>query len=551
MFKSKSFDLVNEEKAKKRERLYQPRRMRWLKYIILPAVFSFALLLILVNVDFSDNNDEVTSNSTDLGSESTYSKNKCVDQWNTSLLISSYEFENNTLERGFFCGCFELLNFTIENSTITHISNGTFDQNSTSNLLSLQLINVQLESLSHLALQGLQKLQNFTLINGNNAFKPHGFLSALAKTVIQAKIHQHYSTEIIYSFSDFLGPLNFTQLKWLDLSGTNFGETFSADSFENLPVLEELILNNCGLRQMKWETIPITLKMLPPMEILGHTPETIINNEKGSTVKAEAASNPQLVGTSPQVTSSTRPTVTWSTEEVTPEPETSTVDESGTQYCDEDLCQELICNLYSGSVDQENSTSCEDGILVELCESDCSSTFNFCVALDDNFNSSIGCCSNRTTKCVTSTQVTWYKANRGLVIGLGVGIFFIGLFLGVVSVYLTIRLKPSWCSDADKGRRDSNTMGLFAPKSEKDRCNSEGIPISTLDNNEYITAYHRYLEQANHRPTESNKYICPPRDRAPSVPPSSIYNCRLPLPLPLPERNNNIYESCELYEELP
>jgi len=154
MFKSKSFDLVNEERTKKPERLYQPRRMRWLKYIILPAVFSFALLLILVNVDFSDTSDEVTSDSTDLGYKHESHYNIC-DQ---SLFISSHGFENNTLQRSFFSSSWELQNLTIVNCTIVHISNGTFDQHNTRYLMNLQLINEELENLTESALHGLQKL---------------------------------------------------------------------------------------------------------------------------------------------------------------------------------------------------------------------------------------------------------------------------------------------------------------------------------------------------------------------------------------------------------
>uniref|UniRef100_A0A6P4FD91 Uncharacterized protein LOC108047698 n=1 Tax=Drosophila rhopaloa TaxID=1041015 RepID=A0A6P4FD91_DRORH len=547
MFKSKSFDLVSEEKSKQPERLYQPRRMRWLKYIILPAVFSFALLLILVNVDFSDNATEVISNSTDLGNEHewNYTKNKCRFKYETLILICNYEFKNNTLEKNFFCGRSVLQNFTIENSTINHIADATFDQNRTRSLLSLQLINVQLDSLTQSALQGLQKLQNFTLINGNSAFKPLGFLSAVSETVCNARIHQQYSTEIEYSISDFLGPRNFSQLKWLDLSGTNIGETLSEDSFDNLPALEELILKGSGLHQIEWDFLPSGLKLLPQPEIFSYTAETTINEEEHTTVQAIGAFAPQVVGTP-----TTSPT-TVSNQSTTPlYTEETTIDES--MNCDENSCQDLICtylapNSSTGSLEQESSTECGDGVLVEICESVCITPFYYCMILGDNFTSSINCCSNKTTRCVLSTEVSGCETNSDLVIGLGVGLFFVGILLGVAIVYLTLRWKPSWLSASE--RPEYNTVGLIPRKSEKDTYDNKGAPISTLDNNEYITAYHRYLEQANHLPTESNKYISPPRDRAPSVPPSSTYH--LPLPLPLPERNNYIYESCEVYEELP
>ncbi|KAH8344241.1 hypothetical protein KR084_008440 [Drosophila pseudotakahashii] len=562
MFKSKSFDLVNEERTKKPERLYQPRRMRWLKYIILPAVFSFALLLILVNVDFSDNNEEVACNSTDLESVE-----ESLLRFDKSLYVSSHGFENNTLQKSIFSRSFGLRNVTIENCTIIHISEGTFDQNSTRYLMSLQIINVKLENLTESALHGLEKLQNFTLLNRNIYFKPFGFLSAVAKTIINARIHQIFSTEITFAVSDFLGSANFTQLKLLDMSGTNFGESLGADTFENLPALEKLILKDCGLSQLEWDNLPHRLQLLQyldlsesrkssQLEIFGFTADTTIDNEQNPTVQPKSPRGPSFA---PATTNSTTtPTTLGSTvttvpttpiiyTEETEELSTMTTERSN---CEDVFCEELVCSLISadstsGSVDLGSSASCENGILVEICESNCTAPTYYCGLLGVNFTTP--CCSQNTMRCVVPTKVSWFADHSGLVIGLGIGLLFIGTFLGMLIAYATIRLKPSLFSGSK--RRESNTMGLIPRRFEKDMNDYAGTQISTLDDNAYVTAYHRYLEQANHRQSESNKYISPPRDRAPSVPPSCDYP--LPLPLPLPARNNYIYESCELYEELP
>ncbi|XP_017044085.1 uncharacterized protein LOC108090095 [Drosophila ficusphila] len=530
MFKSKSFDLVNEERTKKPERLYQPRRMRWLKYIILPAVFSFALLLILVNVDFSDNDDKITSAVTNEESELQSLDINAISQeiCDTSLLISNTEFKNNTLERSVFFESCELQSLTIEKCSIAYIADGTFDQNSTHNLLSLQLINVELENLTEAALQGLQTLQNFTLVNDNNSFRPFGFLSSVAYTLINARIHQRNSSET-YAISDFLGSGNFTQLIYLDLSETNLGGTLSDTNFENLPALEKLVLEGCGLIEIKWDFLPIRLQM---------SRQSDLRETEASTVQIAKHLDPELQGSS--ATTSTTEFMQPSTEETTigptsPPPPT----------CDRESCEELVCNRFSsnltnGTVNQEE---CNDNILVEICESECITPTYFCVVLGENFTSSFNCCSHKTMRCVVSAKATWFEDHSGLVIGLGVGLLLVGSLLGMIIVYGTLRLKPSLIKGAK--RRESNAAVLIPRKFEKDVYENVGGPISTLDNNEYVTAYHRYLEQANHRFTESIKYIYPPRDRAPSVPPSSDY------PLPLPARNNYIYESCELYEELP
>ncbi|XP_039491903.1 uncharacterized protein LOC120451948 [Drosophila santomea] len=558
MFKSKSFDLVFEEKTKKPERLYQPRRMRWLKYIILPAVFSFALLLILVNVDFSDNDED----SKHLG-------NGC----DTSLFISNYGFENNTLYQSFFYGRFALQSLFIENSTIVHINDGAFDQESTVNISSLQLINVQLENLTESALQGLQKLQNFTLVNKNNNFRPLGFLSAVAESLISAEIHQSLAAKITYSVCDFLGSRNFTQLKYLDLSGTHLDKSLIKEYFNNLPSLEQLILKNCGLDHIEWEILKPTHKFLHhsdlgvtrktenyeyQLDVFGYYPETTKNALDIYTNLAKGAMAPEVVGTTTTETIHTSkeilPPSSTSTESVTSYTTSteelytaeSTVSTTPSSNCEEEFCQDLVCSRIStdsvATADPESS-SCQDGLLVEICESDCSTPTFFCVILGENFTSQSNCCSHQRMRCVISAQVSWFEDHSGLVIGLGVGLLFIGSFLGMLIVFGTLRLKPSWLRGSK--RRESNTMGLIQRRFEKDPYEQVERPIATIDNNEYVTAYHRYLEQANHRPTESNKYISPPRDRAPSVPPSSDY------PLPLPARNCNVYESCELYEELP
>lgn len=257
MFKSKSFDLVNEEKTKKPERLYQPRRMRWLKYIILPAIFAFAVLLVLCNVDFSNCAEDIGSNETskqkwitsNIDGPPVYIQEKDQDGERTSLYVSNYKFENKTLDRSFLSGSFRLKQLTLEECRLSRIQNGVFQQNSTHNLLVLKLLNVQLESLSHLSLKGLQSLEDFTLTNEYDSFRARRFLSPVSSTLVNASIHQQFG-ETTYSVSDFLGNKIYTSLKLLDLSGTNLGGEINDDSFENLVALERLILKNCGLTQV-------------------------------------------------------------------------------------------------------------------------------------------------------------------------------------------------------------------------------------------------------------------------------------------------------------
>jgi len=69
-------------------------------------------------------------------------------------------------------------------------------------------------------------------------------------------------------------------------------------------------------------------------------------------------------------------------------------------------------------------------------------------------------------RCVVSAQVSWFEDHSGLVIGLGVGLLFIGSFLGMLIVFGTLRLNPSWLRG--NKRRESNTIGLIQGRFEKD-----------------------------------------------------------------------------------
>ncbi|TMW41928.1 hypothetical protein DOY81_012992, partial [Sarcophaga bullata] len=55
MFKQhKTFDLAKERQPKKRDTFYQPKKCKYLKFILPPVLIAFFLLLILLNVDFDN-----------------------------------------------------------------------------------------------------------------------------------------------------------------------------------------------------------------------------------------------------------------------------------------------------------------------------------------------------------------------------------------------------------------------------------------------------------------------------------------------------------------
>ncbi|XP_001359413.5 uncharacterized protein [Drosophila pseudoobscura] len=644
MFKSKSFDLVSEDKTRRAERLYQPRRMRWLKYIVLPAVFGFVLLLILCNVDFSydddddDADDALSSASVDSHQwwrlveeeglivvnelEQIYNQSECPGE--TALFVSGYKFPNGSLDGDFLSGSFRLQSLEIADCDLRRIEDGTFDQSKQRGLMTLQLRNTQLQSLTAAAFRGLQQLQNFTLINEEESFEAGGFLAPLASTLLSARIHQSYSDRVSYSVSDFFGGQNFTQLKWLDLSGTNLGELLLWDSFGCLPALERLILVDCGISQVEWNTFPSCFRSLRYLDLSGNPLETISGNflppmrEQGielehtdstammdSDYEQDMASTPvystaQVMTFTQEIqpfvpgvrTTTAEPTTILETESTTWTTETSTT--SAPLACLEELCEILNCTdikgrssetrltynaslqfkdlsnavvqvrlshlqslqwqlvyfstaSWSGYVEQENteeSTEDNGDVVVAVPNLDCGTPFVFCVVMaGENVTSPLNCRSHKTLNCVKYYTLSWFEANSGLIIGLGIAGILICVALGMLIVYVALRLQPKWLRGSRRlvrPLRDSNTMFLVPKGCQQEEYGYQGDPTSKNDNYDYV-AFHRYLEQANLYRTESNKYISPPRERAPSVPPSSEAAAK----------KNYVYESFDLYEELP
>lgn len=374
MFKSKSFDLVNEEKTKKPERLYQPRRMRWLKYIILPSIFAFAVLLVLCNVDFSNCAEEIGSNGTshqkwmisNIDGPPVYIQEKDQDGEGTSLYVSNYKFKNEALDTSFLSGSFRLKQLTLEECQLSRIEHGVFQQNSTHNLLVLKLLNVQLESLSHSSLKGLQSLEEFALSNEYDSFRALRFLSPVSSTIVNASIHQHFG-ETAYSVSDFLGNKIYTSLKVLDLSGTNLGGNINEDSFENLVALERLILKNCGLTQV--DAFPSRFQSVQYLDLSGNmfkdpgvrVERMILEIDKeeemeGRIITIQNAT--ERMNTLKRVLRNYAPTVagdpsTVSTTNATTEPTTEVFSTDVTtgyesKRCKQELCQEILYNNTDG-----------------------------------------------------------------------------------------------------------------------------------------------------------------------------------------------------------
>ncbi|XP_017864655.1 PREDICTED: uncharacterized protein LOC108614947 [Drosophila arizonae] len=268
MFKSKSFDLKNDEAGKQREHLYQPRKAQWLKYIMQPAAIAFVILLIICNIDFSYDPDEdsarTLSRATSHGNFVpiynqnlvqlifSHARNKMDCRDHITLRLENYNFPNGVIKRNSFRGEYTLQSLVLSNCRLRHIVDGTFDQQSLHKLQNLELINTKLKKLTNETLRGLLHLSNFTLINKRKSLSCNGLLLPVAHSLRSVKISLPY-TRKIYEPTYFFGQTIYEHLKVLDLSGNNIGEIVEMKAFEHMPALEHLNLANCRLRSIHFD----------------------------------------------------------------------------------------------------------------------------------------------------------------------------------------------------------------------------------------------------------------------------------------------------------
>ncbi|XP_034478343.1 uncharacterized protein LOC117784653 [Drosophila innubila] len=285
MFKSKSFDLNNEENSKLPEHLYQPRRIRWMKYIIIPVGVCFVLLLIICNIDFSTEQSH-TNRSKYLQSAKWCTTNcktfqtglycvknvnnlkNCID--NLLLHIENYNFPEGIITSDVFADEYRLQSLVLSNCSLIYIEDGAFDRTNLRNLQDLELLNTQLKYITRKTFQGLHKLRNFSLFNNRKMITFESFMTPIASTVRSASIHQQYSGHSIYTPLDFFGTVVYKNLKSLDLRGNNFGSILEMNWFNNMPVLESLILADCRFNSINLDIKDETVGKLRFLDLSGN-----------------------------------------------------------------------------------------------------------------------------------------------------------------------------------------------------------------------------------------------------------------------------------------
>ncbi|KRG04879.1 uncharacterized protein Dmoj_GI20670 [Drosophila mojavensis] len=498
MFKSKSFDLKNDEAGKQREHLYQPRKAQWLKYIMQPAAIAFVILLIICNIDFSYDPDEdsarTLSRATSHGNfvpiynqnlvqlifSHAMNKTDCRDH--ITLRLENFNFPNGVITRNRVHGEYTLQSLILNNCRLRHIVDGAFDQKSLHKLQNLELINTKLKKLTNETLRGLLHLSNFTLINKRKSLRCKGLLLPVAHSLRSVKINLPY-TRKIYEPTYFFGQVVYKHLKVLDLSGNNIGEIVENQAFEHMPALEHLNLANCRLRSIHFDLS----NELRYLDLSG-------NKLTELSVQFILAARDEPPTTEPS---------TWITETTQ-----NTASDSNTPW---DI------PVTTESENDENSLLYDDIVCVNAQKESLGShaiAYNAKMTIVDDSETIFG--------------------------------ILLSVALGVLAVYAILRMRPSWLWGSKRLLRptsQSNTMLLLPREYEKEAYDAIRYANPNGSIHEYAS-YYRHLEEAQLYRGGSNKYNVPPIERAPSIPPSVHKNKISTVP------NTYTYESFEVYEEL-
>ncbi|XP_030081249.1 uncharacterized protein LOC111600137 [Drosophila hydei] len=507
MFKTKSFDLKNDEAGKKREHLYQPRKAQWLKYIMQPATIAFVIILIVCNIDFSDEPDEESP-----------SMNKTDCREHLSLLFENYHFPNGAIQRNIFYGEYTLQSLVLSNCQLKHIADGTFDQKSLRNIQNLELINTKLRKLTNETFRGLNKLSNFTLINRRRSLSCKGFLLPVAHSLRAAKISLQYTNYKVYKPAYFFGQAVYKQLKVLDLSGNNIGETVEINSFGNMPALESLNLANYDSEAIDATTTTTTI---------ANTTRATSNRDNQAPAKTTKAPSTTTT-TTPISTVWTRPIptdwtttipTTWTTDDTPSDLTTAWDIPTTTDLANDDslLYDDIIC------VNAERETLSTTSI-----------AYNAQITIVED---------SQGKSCLR--ELLWFEAHSVPIITSAIVGMLLCVTLGLFAIYGILWLRPTWLWGSKRLLRptsQSNTMLLLPRDYEKEAYDTIRYPDSKGNINEYAS-YYRHLEAQLYR-GESNKYNVPPIERAPSIPPSLSKSTISTNP------NTYTYECFELYEEL-
>ncbi|XP_067633344.1 uncharacterized protein [Eurosta solidaginis] len=336
----KTFSLNHELDVKiaTTERLYDPKRKRWTQFLIIPFIIGFPLLLILSNVDFSDESQiqvqlfttaQTVKNESEHGTTDILSitaaeamemaildkvpgmtcndgSKRCqtiictggpirtisfelenFDKYcgnvNFDVILENCTFHEKTIAKDTFAGLYNMRSLTIRYCELEKIVDNAFKQTTMKKLTDLTFEVVQLNLLTDKSFIGLVSLENFKLKNKQTtdsaSLSAIRFLQPMAKTLSSLVVQQKqtsYSAGTIYDPKDWLsGVIVFEKLVDVELSGTNFNNTLNGDTFVNLMCVRRLYIANCNLTIIAENTFDCIMLTLNLLDLRDNKLQTL------------------------------------------------------------------------------------------------------------------------------------------------------------------------------------------------------------------------------------------------------------------------------------
>ncbi|XP_050324340.1 serine-rich adhesin for platelets-like [Bactrocera neohumeralis] len=173
------------------------------------------------------------------------------------VIIENCTFNQNTISRSTFSGSFKMSTLTIRNCTLDTIVDNAFNYQTLNKLTNLTFVGTQLKALNAQTFLGLETVENFQLFNvlkqETLPFSASNFLQPMAASLNNLVLQQREESccsNIIHDPTEWLGGNSttvYSKLTYVDLSGTNFNDALTGNTFAKLSAVQELRLANCSL----------------------------------------------------------------------------------------------------------------------------------------------------------------------------------------------------------------------------------------------------------------------------------------------------------------
>lgn len=477
MFKSKSFNLYNEETSKQTKQLYQPRRMRWLKFILLPVATCFVIFLVVYNIDFSS--ESFQTNSTSVSNYFNYTGTIYFDGLESTK--SKMLTNQNKLVRFYGFNCINFKELYPENYESSHEQIPEYKNIEQRLVIKLSFIDTCLliESVGMGdIMKEIIKVTCFLNISvPNGAFNKESkffnigteYLQLIQVKNLRAKILKNFSylhshplkiyIKITLFDKECQCAFNNMELLQRNLNTTSIGKLRKSRNSDNLygtTALETIDPN--------YSTTPLTTTPTPKQ-----TARTKISTKTTPSISvSDSTHSTTMICVSPTKELISNKSVSYNGHIQIVDSSSKSVKVVLSQV-DLEFWKLVYFSNYSQisyvKINESDETLYD--ATIELDFLNCNTAFVFCLLSDENTTSPFNCQSHQTMTCDATNS--WFIEQSSLIIGITIAGILCSVILGSVAMYCTLRFRPTWLHGSKRLIRlvrDSQTMYLL-PKNFK------------------------------------------------------------------------------------